>query len=69
MSSAVFCVDSVYPRAINEHPEELFILYVMKVQKRSGRTFRVFRVIERRHMRSSELNQELLTPKERKIAG
>ena len=33
-SSAVFCVDSVYPRANPEHPEDLFTLYVMRVQKR-----------------------------------
>ena len=34
LSSAVFWFDSVYPRAITEHPEDLFTLYVMRVQKR-----------------------------------
>ena len=42
LSSAVFWFDNVYIRAIPEHPEDLFTLYVMRVQKRKWRTFGVF---------------------------
>ena len=37
-----FWFDSVYPRAITEHPEDLFTLYVMRARKRKRRTFGVF---------------------------
>ena len=43
LSSAVFWFDNVYLRAITEHPEDLFTLYVVRVQKRNWRTFGVFR--------------------------
>ena len=45
LSSAVFWFDNVYIRAIPEHPEDLFTLYVMRVQKRKWRTFGLFSVL------------------------
>ena len=41
----VFWFDNVYIRAIPEHPEDLFTLYVMRVQKRKWRTFGLFSVL------------------------
>ena len=40
LSSAVFWFDNVYIRAIPEHPEDLFTLYVMRVQKRKAANLR-----------------------------